>query len=334
MAEELTVTVVGAGGKMGMRISANLDRTSYTTRYVETSPAARDRVRAAGRELSEATDAVPQSDVVILAVPDVLLGEISARIVPAAKPGAVVLTLDPAAAYAGVLARRADLHLAVAHPCHPSVFLERTSAEEWADTFGGVAAPQDVVAAIEPGKTPDRAPDDAAPDDTAAGDTAAGDTAAGDTAAGDTAAGGRTARDRAEEVVRAMYAPVLDVHWVTVEQLAFLEPTLVETITCMISGLLKEALKETVNTVGVPEAAARAMLFGHTQVALTNSLRGSNPFSEGCLVAMDYGRQAIITEDWKKVFDRTELDRVIARMLRIDKVNHTGSPAASAAVTT
>lgn len=290
MSEALTVTVVGAGGKMGMRVSANLARTQYTTLYSETSPAARDRVRAAGREVTDAGTAVPQSDVVILAVPDVLLGEISARLVSVAKPGAVVLTLDPAAAYAGVLARRDDLHLAVAHPCHPSVFLERTSPEEWADTFGGVAAPQDVVAAIES-------------DD-------------------------RSARDRAEQVVRAMYAPVLDLHWVTVEQLAALEPTLVETITCMISGLLKEALHETVSTVGVPEAAARAMLFGHTQVALTNSLRGSNPFSEGCLIAMDYGREAIITEGWKKVFDRAELDRVIARMLHIQKVNRS-EPAAT-----
>ena len=294
MPEALTVTVVGAGGKMGIRVSANLDRTSYTTLYAETSPAARDRVRAAGRKITDALDAVPRSDVVILAVPDVLLGEISARIVPAAKQGAVLLTLDPAAAYAGVLARRDDLHLAVAHPCHPSVFLERTSPEEWADTFGGVAAPQDVVAAIES-------------DD-------------------------RAARDRTEAVIRAMYAPVLDVHWVTVEQLAFLEPTLVETITCMISGLLAEALKETVGTVGVPEAAAKAMLFGHTQVALTNSLRGSNPFSEACLIAMDYGRESIITKDWKKVFDRAELDQVIARMLRIKEVNRTGT--ATTATTT
>ncbi len=51
------------------------------------------------------------------------------------------------------------------------------------------------------------------------------------------------------------------------------------------------------------------MLFGHTQVALTNSLRGSNPFSEACLIAMDYGRESIIKEDWKKVFDRAELDQ-------------------------
>ena len=293
MPETLTVTVVGAGGKMGMRVSANLDAAAYTTYFAETFPAARDRVTATGRTLTDAAESVPLSDVVILAVPDVLLGQISAEIVPIAKPGAIILTLDPAAAYAGVLARRDDLHLACAHPCHPSIFLERTSKAEWADTFGGEAAPQEVVAAIESRDA--------------------------------------SARDRAEEVIRAMYAPVIDVHWVTVEQLAYLEPTLVETITCMISGLLKEALHETVTTVGVPEAAARAMLFGHVQVALTNSLRGSNPFSEGCLIAMDYGRESIIREDWKKVFDRSELDTVIARMLRIRQVAHaeTGSQASA-----
>ena len=59
----------------------------------------------------------------------------------------------------------------------------------------------------------------------------------------------------------------------------------------MIGDLLKEALHETVNTVGVPEAAARAMLLGHTQVALANALRGDNPFSDACLIAMDYGRE-------------------------------------------
>ncbi len=104
MPEALTVTVVGAGGKMGMRVSANLERTTYTTFYAENYPPARDRVAAAGRTLTEPDEAVPLSDVVILAVPDVLLGEISAEIVPAAKPGAIILTLDPAAAYAGLLA--------------------------------------------------------------------------------------------------------------------------------------------------------------------------------------------------------------------------------------
>lgn len=284
MTAELRVTVVGAGGKMGMRVSDNLARSPYTVSYCENHPAAQDRVRAAGRTLSDTVTSARESDVVILAVPDVVLGEVSAALVPELQPGTIILTLDPAAAYAGVLARRDDVHTAVAHPCHPSIFLERTTKEEWADTFGGVAAPQDVIAALESGNDAVRA--------------------------------------RAEAVIRTIYGPVIDVHWVTVKQLAVLEPTLVETITCMISGLLKDALHETVHTVGVPEAAARAILLGHTQVALTNSLRGSNPFSEACLIAMDYGRSAVIRDDWTKIFDDAELDKVIAKMLRIDAVRH------------
>jgi len=282
MTADLTVTVVGAGGKMGMRVSDNLARSTYTVFYCENHPAAQDRVRAAGRELSDTSESASRSDVVILAVPDVVLGEVSEALVPQLRPGTILLTLDPAAAYAGILAGSPEVHTAVAHPCHPSIFLERTSAEEWADTFGGAAAPQDVIAALE------------------SGDSAA--------------------RERAEAVIRTIYGPVIDVHWVTVKQLAVLEPTLVETITCMISGLLKDALHETVHTVGVPEPAARAILLGHAQVALTNSLRGSNPFSEACLIAMDYGRRTVIRDDWKKIFDDDELDMVIAKMLRIEAV--------------
>ena len=59
----------------------------------------------------------------------------------------------------------------------------------------------------------------------------------------------------------------------------------------LVGGLLDEALHETVHTVGVLEPAAKAMLFGHVQVALANTLRGSNPFSDACLIAMDCGRE-------------------------------------------
>src|SRR6478752_6219647 len=230
-AEQLTVAVVGAGGKMGMRVSANLQKSSHTVTYSENSAAGQDRVRAEGREITATDDAVQ----------------------------------------------------GVAHPCHRSVFLERTTKEEWADTFGGEGAPQNVVAAI----------DEDAPAAT---------------------------RDSAEAVIRTIYAPVIDVHWVTVKQLAILEPTLVETVACMIGTLLNEALHETVHTAGVPEEAAKAMLFGHVQIALTNALRGSNPFSEACEIAIQYGKDTIIKDDWKKIFDDSELDSVIARMLKLDAV--------------
>ncbi|WP_329474755.1 hypothetical protein OG555_23880 [Kribbella sp. NBC_01484] len=276
--QQETVVVIGAGGRMGQRVSANLATSPYQALYCETSATGIERVNAAGRTVTAAATAVPQADVVVLATPDTVLGQVSHDVVPLMRDGTVLLTLDPAAAYAGLLATRDGVTQAVAHPCHPSVFLEWTSAEQWADTFGGVSAPQDVVAAVE----------DAA------------------------------SQGRVEEVIRVIYGPVLDVHWVTVKQLAVLEPTLVETVACMVGTLLKEALAETVHTVGVPEPAARAMLYGHVQIALTNALRGSHSFSEACEIAIAYGRETIIKDDWKRIFDDGELDRVITRMLRLE----------------
>ena len=277
-----TIAVIGAGGKMGMRVSNNLVRTDHRVLYVENSPAGQQRTLDAGRELTEAADAVAQADIVVLAVPDLALGAVTADLVPQMRSGGIVLTLDPAAAYAGLLTTREDVVQAVAHPCHPSIFLQRTTPEEYADTFGGIAAPQDAVAAVES-------------DDPAV-------------------------QAIVEATVRAIYAPVVDVHWVTVKQLAQLEPTLVETVACMIGALLKEALDEAVSTMGVPEAAARSMLLGHTQVALANGLRGDNPFSDACLIAMDYGRESIVKEDWKKIFRDDELDKNLARMLHLDHI--------------
>jgi hypothetical protein len=163
------------------------------------------------------------------------------------------------------------------------VFLQRKTEAELNDTFGGIAAAQEVVAALQ--------------------------------------SGNEEKITVAEEVIRLMYAPVIDVHWVTVKQLAYLEPTLVEVVACMIGDLLNDALRETVDTVGVPEAAARAMLFGHIQVALANGLRGDNPFSDACLIAMDYGRNKIIKDDWKSIFDDGELDHVLKQMLHLDRMN-------------
>jgi len=282
-AQQLKIAVVGAGGKMGMRVSDNLQRSTHDVRYVESSPAGQQRTIQAGRTLTDIGTAVRYADVVILAVPDIALGPVSEQLVPQLPPGTIVLTLDPAAAYANLLYERSDIEYAVAHPCHPSVFLQRKTEAELNDTFGGIAAPQDVAAALESGNAEKQA--------------------------------------IAETVIRVMYAPVLDVHWVTVKQLAYLEPTLVEVVACMIGDLLNDALQETIHTVGVPEPAARAMLMGHVQVALANGLRGDNPFSDACLIAMDYGRAKIIKEDWKSIFNDNELDHVLKQMLHLDNIH-------------
>ncbi|MGX5682713.1 phosphogluconate dehydrogenase C-terminal domain-containing protein [Schumannella luteola] len=282
MSDKLTIAVIGAGGKMGMRVSNNLVKTDHTVYYSENSPAGQERVTATGRTLTDTDAAVADADVVVLAVPDLALAAVSAAVIPQMKSGSIMLTLDPAAAYAGLLATREDVIQGVTHPCHPSVFLERHTPEEYADTFGGIAAPQDAIAAIES-------------DDPAK-------------------------KEILEAVVRIIFAPVVDVHWVTVKQLAQLEPTLVETVACMVGALLAEALEETVNTMGVPREAARSILLGHTQVALANTLKGSNPFSDACLIAMDYGRESIIKDDWKKIFRDDELDKNLARMLHLDEI--------------
>ncbi len=151
-----TVAVIGAAGKMGQRVSDNLVDSDFRVLFSEASPKGQELIRGLGRELTESKDAAAEADVVILAVPDVVLGKVSEELVPLMKPGTIVLTLDPAAAYAGLLFAREDIHYACAHPCHPSVFLERTTKEEWQDTFGGIAAPQEVVAAYEGGTPPGR----------------------------------------------------------------------------------------------------------------------------------------------------------------------------------
>lgn len=251
--DNLTIALVGAGGKMGQRITNNLRGTAAEVRYVEKSEGGQERLRGLGVETTSLEEALDGADVAILAVPDVVLGAVSREVVPQLKSGAIVMTLDPAAAYAGLLERREDIEYVCAHPAHPSIFLKRRTDEEYADTFGGVAAPQHAVAAVESGRG--------------------------------------EIQQIAAEVIRTIYAPVIEVHWVTVKQLAILEPTLVETIACMIGELLKEALEETVNTAGVPREAAEALFYGHIQVALANALRGDNPFSEACHIAMGHGRR-------------------------------------------
>jgi hypothetical protein len=281
--DQLIIAVIGSGGKMGMRVSNNLQRSGHDIRYSDVSPAGQQRTQEAGRSITATPEAVADAHVVILAVPDVALGTVSAEVVPQMKPGAILLTLDPAAAYANLLFKRDAVSYAVAHPCHPSVFLHRKTEAEVNDTFGGVAAPQDVVAALD--------------------------------------SADENQQTIVEEVIRRMYAPVQDVHWVTVKQMAYLEPTLVEVVACMVGDLLGEALQETIQKVGVPEPAARAMLYGHAQVALAIGLRGDHVFSDACLVAMDYGREKIIKDDWKSIFEDEELDRVLEEMLHLKHID-------------
>ena len=71
-----------------------------------------------------------------------------------------------------------------------------------------------------------------------------------------------------------MYAPVSRVHRVTLEQMAMLEPALVETLaqTCM------EAVKEGYDRLvpaGVPAPAVRDFVLGHLRIQIAGTVRRS-----------------------------------------------------------
>ena len=64
-----TITLVGAGGKMGCRLTDNFLKTGYRVHYLEVSPRGLDNLRQRGVSVVNQAEAVPPSDVVILAVP-------------------------------------------------------------------------------------------------------------------------------------------------------------------------------------------------------------------------------------------------------------------------
>ena len=150
--------------------------------------------------------AVADADVVVLAVPDRLIDGIAAEVVPLLKSGAMVMTLDPAAAYAGVLTVREDITYFVTHPCHPPLFNGDTDPLKVNDWFGGVYASQHVVCALFHGPEADYAMGEALSIDMFGND----------------------------------YGPVLGAHRITVAQMAMLEPALVETFAATLVSAIYE----------------------------------------------------------------------------------------------
>ncbi len=130
------------------------------------------------------------------------MGQVAGRVIPRMRTGALLMTLDPAAPLDGQIPVRDDIGCVVAHPCHPSVFNWESTEEAFRDFYGGISARQAVVCALMRGS--------------------------------------EDHYNLGVEIATAMYAPVSRVHQVSLEQMAMLEPALVETLaqTCM------EAVKE------------------------------------------------------------------------------------------
>ncbi len=259
-----TIAVMGAGGKMGQRLTRNLkDNPDYKTLYVEISEAGQASLAELGLSVTPQDKALEQADVVILAVPDALIGKICREIVPGLKSGTMVIGLDPAAGYAGVLPEREDITYFITHPCHPPLFGDETDPEALRDWFGGYKAKQSIVCALHHGPEADYA--------------------------------------RGEAVARTIYAPVLRAHRLNTEQMAILEPALVETLALTCITICREAMEEVIR-MGLPEQAVRDFFFGHlrTTVAIVFGVAGF-PVSDGAALAVSEAKNQIFQPDWKKI---------------------------------
>jgi hypothetical protein len=113
-----------------------------------------------------------------------------------------------------------------------------------------------------------------------------------------------------------MFAPVMNAHRVTAEQMAILEPALSETLAATCLTIIREGMDEAIKR-GVPAAAARDFLLGHINIELA-ILFGevSSPFSDGALKAIEMAKSEIFQPDWKKIF---EPERVQAS---VDAITH------------
>ena len=202
---------------------------------------------------------------VILALPDRVLGRVAREVVPRLRPGALVITLDPAAAHAGELPAAAG-HQLLRHPPLPP---ERVRVRGGPGGAGGFLRRHQ-------GAHADRLRADAGP----GGDYALG-----------------------EQLARDFFAPVTRAHRITVEQMALLEPAMAETVGIALIVALREALEEVVRR-GVPRAAAEDFLYGHIKVPLGIAFeRVDFPFSDGAKLIAEFGRQRDAAPDWKQVFE-------------------------------
>ncbi len=257
------IALMGAGGKMGSRITDNMkDLPEYILSYVEVSPGGIENLAKRGLTPTPQDEAIALADVVILALPDKLIGRIAESLIPTLKPGTMVIGLDPAAAYSEVLPIRNDLIYFVSHPCHPPLFNDEVPEEARTDWFGGVHAKQHIVNALHSG------PDEA--------------------------------YEKGNAIARAMYAPVMNSYRITVEQMAILEPALVETFSATLVTAMKEAMDIAVEKMGVPEEAAREFFFGHIRIELAIIFGFAGfPFSDGAKLAIKNAYDKIFLPDWK-----------------------------------
>ena len=260
-----TVALFGAAGKIGTRVTKTLrDDPEYRMLYIEAGKVGLARLQEMGLTPTSTEEAVREADVVILAIPDIFIGTVAADIVPKLKSGTLVICLDPAAPHGGELPEREDIAYFVVHPCHPPIVNDETDPDARADFWGGVAA-QNIVCALMQGSDIDY--------------------------------------EKGEKLSRKMFAPIINSHRITVEQMAILEPAMAETVILTCQVIMKEAIEEAISR-GVPRQVAYDFALGHMRVNL-GILFGyiDAQVSDGAKLAVERAKEHLLQPDWKKVFE-------------------------------
>jgi len=261
------LALLGAGGKMGVRLATNLQGSRFQVDHVEISEEGRQRLKSeVGVECVDQNRALAEADVVVMAVPDRLIGKIAHGIIGQVRPGTAFIVLDAAAPHAGEMPDRKDVTYFVTHPCHPPIFNDETDTAAKKDFFGGIVAKQHIVCALMQG------PEEHYP--------------------------------LCEEIARLIYKPVMDAHRCTVEQIAILEPALSETVAITMCIALREATDEAVRR-GVPPKAAHDFMMGHLTIglAIAFGIFPEGRFSDGALHAIEQAKPQIFREGWlERVF--------------------------------
>jgi len=260
-----TVALLGAAGKIGTRITNALrDDPEYRMLYVEAGEVGLARLHEMGLTPTTADTAVREADVVILAIPDIFIETVAADIVPKLKSGTLVICLDPAAPHGGELPEREDIAYFVVHPCHPPIVNDEVDPEARKDFWGGVAA-QNIVCALMQGTDSDY--------------------------------------EKGEKLSRKMFAPIINAHRITVEQMAILEPAMAEIVILTCQVVIKEAIDEAVRS-GVPAQVAHDFAFGHMRVNLGILFHLIDAdLSDGAKLAIERAKKSVFQPDWKKVFE-------------------------------
>lgn len=258
------VSLLGAGGKMGCRITRNIKNApGLEVNYIEISEKGQQNLKELGVDVTDSYECLKDSDTVIFAVPDVRIKDISREVIPLLKTGATVIGLDPAAHYGKVMMIREDLKYFVVHPCHPPLFAfeDNLSLAAQKDWFGGMgAAKMSLVCAQFQGTDED-------------------------------------CREN-EEFAKIMFQPIDHAYRVSVDQMIMLEPALVESITAPLVKGIRMATDACIEK-GVPKEVVMAFVMGHLKVqfGVLFDYAGFR-FSDGANLALDKAMDVIFKPNW------------------------------------